>query len=108
MNYYQFRRFMWFPLLRRFLWSWSAFKYAWNNVHPSNHWTGGYYPWLRDNLEFKVGDFNYIKGNESYPKGILPNGIEPFMLKKLCTDKEGRVRYFDVVPEGYERVDYFD
>lgn len=108
MNYHQFKRFMWFPLLRRFLWSWSAFKYAWKNPHPTNHWSEGYVPWLRENLEFKVGDFNYVKGDKHYPTGLLPNGIEPFMLKKLCRGPNGEVRYFDVVPDGYERIDTSD
>lgn len=108
MNYHQFKRFMWFPLLRRFLWSWSAFKYAWKNIHSENYWTGGYYPWLRDNLEFKVGDFDYINGRKSTPKNVLPNGIEPFMLKKRCKDKDGNVRYFSVVPDGYSLVDIND
>jgi len=108
MDYTQFRRFMWFPLLRRFLWAWSAFKYAWKHVHPTRHWADGYAVWLCDNQPFKVGDFNYIKGDKPYPKSMLPNGIEPFMLKKRCVDMEGNVRFFDVIPEGYERVDLTD
>lgn len=105
MNYHQFRRFMWFPLLRRFLWAWSAFCYAWKNVHPTKHWTGGFSPWVQANLSFKVGDFDYIKGGEGFKNAPLPNGLEPFMLKKRCIGPNGEVRFFDVIPQGWRHFD---
>jgi hypothetical protein len=97
----------WFPLLHRFMWSMAAFRYAWKHHNIRKWWGSGYVPWLRENSAFSVGDYQYIKGvcsDPIHPKlAPLPNGLEPFMLKKTCVDADGNVRYFDVVPEGYER-----
>ena len=106
MKYHEFRRFMWFPLLRRFLWAFSAFKYAWRNIHPTNHWASGYHVWVNHtNMDFKVGDFDYIRGREPMKGKVLPYGLEPFMLKKRCINANGDVRFFDAVPSGWNQVD---
>ena len=95
MNYHQFRRFMWFPLLRRFLWSWSAFKYAWKNIHPTDHWAGGYTVWQSATQEFAIHDLAKLKG---LPPMTTFNGVEPYMLKKRYFDEHGNVRFGDVIP----------
>jgi len=103
----KFFQFHWFPLLRRFLWAWSAFLYAWQNPHPWRHWSDGYYTWIRKNNLFVIGDYALLRGPMHREHGFAdPNGIEPFILKKLCVNDKGDVRYFDVVPEGWEKHSY--
>jgi hypothetical protein len=99
MSYSQFKRFMWFPLFRRFLYACSAFKYAWNNLHPTINWSYGYYGWQRNTMPFHIVGLDALRKKE---QGV---GIEPFMLKKHCVNSEGETRYFDVVPEGWVQYD---
>ena len=92
----------------------SAFRHVWKHYNPKTPWTDTFYAWQIHENGFKIGDFDYIKGR-TYKrpewdiwgeKNVLPNGIEPFMLKKHVVDKEGRARYFNVIPEGYDPVVY--
>lgn len=91
----------------RFKTALSAFRHVWKHYNPETPWTKTFNVWMRDSQEFKIGDFQFIDGKPYRDTGrVMPNGLEPFMLKKLCRGPNGDVRYFDVVPEGYERVEH--
>jgi hypothetical protein len=100
-------------MLKRFLYAVECFFYAWRNYHPKREIPVTFENWLAQITPFAIGDYDYIKGREStidrvFPPGIeshmLPKGLDPYMLKKRCVNKEGDVRYFEVVPHGWTAV----
>lgn len=88
-------------MLKRFLYALSCFRYAWSNYHPIRKVPVTFENWMAQVTPFAVGDYGYIKGREPMVGKVLPDGIEPYMLKKRCVNAEGDVRYFDVVPQGW-------
>ena len=95
--------------------AWSAFRWAWKHFDPVQEkfmdWPRHIESWMVNRMSFQIGDFEYIRGKEPYDakwgaSNVIPNATEPFMLKKHVVDKEGRARYFNVIPEGYDPVVY--
>ena len=94
-------------MIKRFFHALSVFKYAWDNYHPGRLSEDTFSGWMLADRSFKVGDFDYVKSNRPNSGkvfGPMPNGIEPFMLKKRCINENGDVRFFEVVPKGWSQV----
>lgn len=95
-------------MIKRFLYALECFFYAWRNYHPKREVPITFESWMAKVTPFAVGDYSYINGREPTKGKVLPDGIEPFMMKKRCINEDGAIRYFDVVPIGWHHVDAFN
>jgi hypothetical protein len=88
--------------IKRFLYAFKCFKYAWRDYHPKRSWYGTYEHWILEDKSFRIETFDSMRRRSKGVSSIFYNPEDYSLLSKRCIDKDGRVRYFPVVPKGYD------
>ena len=83
-------------MIKRFIYAFKCFKYAWQDYRPHQKPMRSFENWMLANESFLVGTYFEFK-KESNNKLF-----DSKLLSKRCISEDGRVRYFPVVPEGYD------
>lgn len=87
-------------MIKRFLYAFKCFKYAWMDYHPKRSWYGTFENWILEENPFRIKKFDELNNID---KRIRFDAADNYtLLPKRCIDKDGRVRYFPVVPKGYD------
>lgn len=89
-------------IIKRFIYAFKCFKYAWRDYHPKRSWYGTYEHWNLEVNPFQIETFDSMRRRSKGVSSVFYEPEDYSLLLKHCIDKDGRVRYFPVVPKGYD------
>lgn len=104
-------------MFKRLLYALQAFKFAWKEYNDQREWDGSFINWKMNKAAFKIMSLADLHSKTVERINHIDLAGRPdlyanmgheinYVLRKRCVDKDGNVRFFEVVPGDYEFFDY--